>query len=500
MSCTRCAAPLDDADTACPSCGAERDTNAETGAAGERVWTTAGNLVNAARAAEGRLRDPELAGRLPGGSLAAIGYAGLLFAVLLDMSPVKHSGRLVSFGWDLSKLGHFWDVALLVLGAAALASRLLPQLGRDVPKPLTHPALPAGVAALAAGQAYLLLDVSLIPLLLLAAAAILVYDALTTGLAAAGARAFERAAASLPSPTAIGAALVAAAILLSWLPGRHSFLGGVVVLGSDPTGTLWGLLMLAASAATAALAIAPDTIPLDERYARWVLGGYALTAAAWAVVLFNLSLVPLLWLAGASVVAYDQYAKARDRTGGALSLRRLTVGPRLLVLAGVPVSILAMSFTWADVSSRGYFLGGYESSYSSYYGGYVSDYSFTKYYMPGFSASNTGFALGPSRFSFSPLVVAALLALVVLALWVSRRPVPRWAYVVPAGIVAVVGLWGVAHLNLDHLGPWVFLGGLALIGVAAVSVALPAVREYAADRAAAPATSPAPPAGPGAPA
>jgi hypothetical protein len=486
MSCTRCGAPLAETDAACASCGAPRtagDGQANPAAdAGQKIWGAAGNLMGAARKAEGRLRDPALTGQLPGGSFAVLGYAALVVALLLDLQPFEHRGRFLSVGWEASRLGHFWAILLLVLALAALAARLLPLTGNDVPRPLTHPALPAAVAALTAGQAYLLLDLSLIPLLLLAAAVILVYDAVRTGLAAAGARAFADGVDRIPNATAVGAGLTVAAILLSWLPGNtRSFLGGVVVLGSDPTGKTWGVIMLLGAAAAIALTVS-NAVPLAERYVPWVLGAYTLLVVAWAVVLFNLSLVPLLWVAGASILAYSQWRAARERTEGALSLRRLTVGPRLLVLIGVPVCVLAMSFNWSDVQSSGYFMGGYESTYSSYYGGYVSEYSFTKYYMPGFSASSTGFNLGPSWLSFSPLVVAALLALVVLALWVSTKPVPAWAYVVPAAIVAVVALWGIWHLDLDHVGPWVFLAGLALIGVAAASVALPAVRELAGDR------------------
>jgi hypothetical protein len=205
----------------------------------------------------------------------------------------------------------------------------------------------------------------------------------------------------------------------------------------------------------------------------WALGAYVLLIAAWAFVLFNLSLVPLLWLAGAAIAAYDRWQVAETRTGGQLSLRRLTTGPRLLVASGVPLCLLALSFTWSTVSRAGYFMGGYNW--------YTGGYDLTKYYMPGFFASNTGLTLGPARFSFSPLAVAALLALLVCAVWTSTKPLPAWAYVLPAGLVAALALWTLVHLN-GHWGPWVFAGGLGLLGVAAFSVALPTVRELGAAR------------------
>jgi hypothetical protein len=466
MLCVRCGADVAvPAATSCPACG----TPVAPGPDNPKVWATAGaaasRLGRAAARAEERLTDPTLTERIPGRSLAVVGYAAVIAAVLLDMAPLKHRGDLVSFGWAYSKLGHFWDVALLLAAGAALAARVMTAEGQQVPRAMTRPALPAAVAALVAAQAYLLLNLSVIPLLLLGAAALLVYDAVKSGLAAGGVRAFRQAVDTMPDPTTTGVALVVAALLISWVPGQtQSFLGGVVVVGNDPTGTLWGLLILAGAAATIAL----RTTSADDRTRDWVTGAYVLLLVAWAIVMFTLSLVPLLWLAGASIAAYDRWQRATHRTNGALHLRRLTKGPRLLVAAGVPLCLAALSLTWRTVSGGGYFMGGYEPSYS----GYVGGYNVTKYYLPGFSASNTGLSFG-----FSPLVVVALLVLLVLAVWVSSKPVPTWAYVVPAGIVAVLALWTLTHLGDDHLGPWVFAAGLALLGTAAFTVALPAVRE-----------------------
>jgi hypothetical protein len=476
MLCVRCGADVAD-NRACPACGAPVPAGTEVNATrpeGEKVWTAAGaaasRLGRAAARAEERLTDPTLTDRIPGKQLAVVGYAAVIAAVLLDAAPLKHRGDLVSFGWAYFKLGRFWDVVLLLAAAAALATRVMTAEGHDnIPRAMTRPALPAAVAALVTAQAYLLLNLSLIPLLLLAAAVILVYDAVKSGLASGGVRAFRGTVDTMPNPTTTGIALVVAALLISWIPGRtQSYLGGVVVLGNDPTGTLWGLLILVGAAATIAL----TTSNTDDWMTHWVAGAYVLLLVAWAIVMFTLLLVPLLWLAGASIAAYDQWRRAAERTNGALRLSRLTKGPRLLVAAGVPVCLVAMSLTWRTVSSGGYFVGGYEPSYSSYYGGYAGGYNFTKYYMPGFSASNTGLS-----FTLSPLVVAALLALLVIAVWTTTKPVPTWAYVVPAGIVAVLALWTLVHLGDGHLGPWVFAAGLALLGTAAFTVALPAVRE-----------------------
>ncbi|HEV2891952.1 MAG TPA: zinc ribbon domain-containing protein [Frankiaceae bacterium] len=457
MSCNRCGADVPADATTCPSCGAPaRDAATQATAVMDDVG---GRLARAARNAS-----DNLAGRVPGRSIAVVGYAVLLLAVLLDVVPGSHGGRYASFGWKATKLGHFWDLVIPVLAGLALYRRLTATDADD------HPALPAAVAALAAAQAYLLLDLSLIPLLVLAAAVILVYDAARTGLLRAGLDAARDGLERTPSRTTTGVALVLVAVAISLIPGRPvNWLGGVVTLGSDVTGTAWAVVLIAGGVAAIVLQ------SRREWWADWVVGGYVLLALAWAIVLFNLSLVPLLWLAGAVVASYDRYQRAKARTNGALTVRRLTQGTRKLVLVGAPLAIAAMSLTWSEVTTAGYFMGGYESSYSSYYGGYVSDYSFTKYYMPGIQASNTGFTTGPSDFYVGPLVVAALLALLVAALWVSTRPIPGWGYVLPAAVTALVALWWLFHVDTEW-GPWAFLAGLALVGVATVSVALPTVR------------------------
>ena len=457
MPCQRCGAGVPDGTATCPSCGAPQARDAAAQAA-DVMGDVTGRLARAAAKAS-----DDLAARVPGGSIAVVGYAVLLLAILLDVVPGSHGGRYTSFGWDASRLGHFWDVVIPPLAGLALYRRLTAKGTGD------HPALPAAVATLAAAQAYLLLDLSLIPLLVLAAGAILVYDAARTGLLGAGLRAAKDALDRVPSRTTTGIALALLALATSQLPGDVSLLGGVLTLGSDVTGRPWALLLVAGGVAAMAV------LPRDDWWVDWCVGGYVLVLVAWAIVLFNLSLVPLLWLAGATIAAYDRYQVARERTGWALTPRRLTEGPRVLVLAGVPLAIVAMSLTWSKVTSGGYFMGGTEQSYSSYYGGYVSSYNYTKYYMPGLTASNTGFATGPSQFRIGPLVVAALLAILVAALWVSSKPVPPWAYVAPAAITGAVAVWWLLHVDSEW-GGWAFLAGLVLVGIATVSVALPTVR------------------------
>jgi hypothetical protein len=481
MSCTRCGSPLPDDATACASCGTPRA--AATPGARELL----GNLGRAAARADERLRDPALAERIPGGSLAVVGYAALLLACLLDVLPFADTGRLVSYGWRYSKLGHFWDVVLPVLALAALMGRLYaakdPRASR-----LAHPALHSAVAVLALAQAYLLFDVSVIPLLVLLAALILVYDAVRSGLAGMAVRAVGERLDAIGNGTVIGVALCLVALALAFLPGSHNWLGGFLVLGQEGVDKSWAAILVLGGVA----AIALDRSP-EKPFTPFVIGGYVLLQVAFVIVEFTLAIVPVVWVTGAVFAARDQWRKADARTGGELTLRQLTAGPRRLVLAGVPICLLALSFKWSESATNGYYSGGYESSYSSYYGGYVSSYSYVHTYNPGFTFSGTGFQQGPGWLSFSPVVVAGLLVLLVLAVWRSTRPVPTWAYLVPGGIVAAIGLWTLVHLA-GGFGPWAFLPGLALLGLAAFTVGLPTVREMTAARAAAtsPGTAPAP--------
>ena len=401
-----------------------------------------GRLGDAAAKADERLRDATE--RVPGKSLAVVGYATLLLAVVLELVPGSHGGRYVSFGWDATKLGHVWDVVFLVLAGAALAGRVHPKARR-----LSHPALHTAVALLALAQAYLLLDPSLVPLLVLAAAVLLTYDAVHTGLARQARDTAQARLDAIPNATTTGLAVCLAALALTKLPGDPmSSVGGVVVLGSSVTSLLWTLVLLAAGAA----AIAVDRQALKTPYDAWIVDGAVLLFAAWAFVLFNLSLVPLLWLGGATIAAYDRL-RGTD-------LRALLTGPRRLVLLGVPLCLVALSFTWSKHTTTGTLMGGADTSYSSYYGGYVTTYNYAKYYLPGFTFSGTGLNQGPSAFSLSPLIVAGLLALLLAVTW------RRWE--VPVAIVGVTALWTVFHLG-GGLGPWLFLPGLAVLALAAVT-------------------------------
>lgn len=400
-----------------------------------------GRVTAAAARADERLRDAT--DRVPGKSLAVVGYAALLLAVLLDLVPGRHGGRYVSFGWDATKLGHVWDLTFLVLAGAALAGRVSPAA-----RQLSHPALHTAVALLALAQAYLLLDPSLIPLLVLAGAVLLTYDAVHTGLAREARAAVTGKLDAIPAATTTGLALCLVALAISKVPGDPmTTLGGVVVIGSSVTSVVWTVVLVAAAAA----AIAVDRGALDTPYGEWIAGGAVLLFAAWAFVLFNLSLVPLLWLAGAAIAAYD---RLRGTDLGAL-----LQGPRRLVLLGVPICLVALSFTWSSTTTKGTLMGGSETSYSSYYGGYVTTYNYAKSYWPGFTFSGTGLSE-----ALSPLVVAGLLALLLAVTW------RRWE--APVAIVAATSIWTVFHLG-GGIGPWLFLPGLALLAVAAVTVRRP---------------------------
>jgi hypothetical protein len=490
MFCARCGTALTPADRFCAACGTPaggaQPATGPTASPGEMLASAGQSVARAARDVDSRLRNPALLNRLPGRSLAIVGYAVLLLAIVLDLIPGAHGRDFFAIGYRASRLGQVWVWILLVLTLAAATGRMMLasswRTGRPAPRGLTHPALPMAVLVLTAAEAYRILGFALIPLLVLIAALILGYDAARTGVARTAGVTWERRATRVPWLTALGVALCLFALLLSWWPGNpHSALKGLFVIGSDRTGTAWGWILLVLGLGVIALEVMrARQVPMAAGLIRalpWIVGGYVLLLVAFALAMFDLSLVPLIWAFGAAIAAYDRFRLARIRTRGALSLRQLAVGPRRLVLLGVPLCLLALNFTWSATRTAAYFIGGYDYNY---YGGYYNNsYNYTKYLQPGFNFSLNGYSLGPSDFSFTPIIVFALLALVVLALWVSSRPAPTWAFLAPGVLVAVVLVWNLIHMA-GRTGPWIFLIGALALAVAAVLVALPTVRAMSA--------------------
>lgn len=427
------------------------------GEATDLVANATHNVAAVAHRAEHALTDP-LVDHLPGHSVAVIGYAMVGAAAALDLVPGSHGSGFLAYGYRGSYFIHLWAFAMLALAVAALATRLVPE--RPWPDAMKSPALPAVLAVLAIAEAYLVLTPSLIPLVIAAGATILAYDAVTTGLARTTGDWLKSKADPIQNKTTVGIGLVAAALLLSWLPGNvHAMLDGAVVIGADLTTKSWGIALLALGAASIA---AERPGPL-QAYAPWIQGATALMYAAWAVTIFDTSLLPLVWLAGAALLAYDQLGRARARAGDGLRVRLFATGPRQLVLAGVPLCLLAMSMRWDTVRTPGTYVGSF---------GIDGSFNPQASFFPGFTYGRTGFGLGPSGFTITPIVVAALLALVVLALWESGKPLPAWSHLAPAALVAGTTAW--LALNYDaQWGPSLFAAATVLLAGAALFAALP---------------------------
>jgi hypothetical protein len=427
------------------------------GEASDLVAHATHNVAVVAHRAEHVLTDP-LVDHLPGHSVAVIGYVLVGAAALLDLVPGQHGSGFLAYGYRGSYFIHLWAFAMLALAVAALATRLAPE--RPWPPAMKSPALPAALAVLAVAEAYLVLTPNLIPLVIAAGAAILAYDAFRSGLARSTWDWLQAKADPVQNKTTVGIVLVAAALLLSWLPGNvHVMLDGAIVLGNDITTKTWGIALLVLGAAS----LAADRPGPLQAYAPWIQGATALAYAAWAVTIFDTSLLPLLWLAGAALLAYDQLTRARARAGEGLRVSLFATGPRQLVLAGVPLCILAMSMRWDTVRTPGYYVGSVGAN---------GAFNPQGTYIPGFAYGRTGFGLGPSGFAITPIVVAALLALLVLALWESGRPLPAWSHLAPAVLVAGTTAW--LALNYDaQWGPSLFAAATVLLAGAALFAALP---------------------------
>jgi hypothetical protein len=429
-----------------------------SGEGSDLVATATHNVAAVAHRAEQALTESTVIEHLPGHSVAVIGYGMVAVAALLDLVPGEHGSGFFAFGYRGSYFIHAWAFAMLALAVMAAGVRVLPD--RGWPPAAKSAAVPAVLATLAVAEAYLVFSPNLIPLVVALGAAILAYDALRSGLARTAWDWTAAKADGIGNRTTIGIALVAAALLISWLPGDPKVvLDGVVVLGADIATRAWGIALLALGATSVA---ADREGPLTP-YAPWVQGATALLYAAWAVTIFNTSLLPMVWLAGAALLAYDQVARARARANGELRVHLLATGPRQLVLAGVPLCLFAMSLRWMTVRTPGTFIGGFNAD---------GTFNATATRIPGYAFGRTGFGLGPSGFPITPLVVAALLALVVLAFWESSRALPGWTHLAPAALVAATTAWLALNYHAQW-GPALFVAGTVLLAGAALFTALP---------------------------
>ncbi|HEX2206758.1 MAG TPA: hypothetical protein VHG93_03695 [Longimicrobium sp.] len=263
------------------------------------------------------------------------------------------------------------------------------------------------------------------------------------------------------SVTLLGVGLVVAAIALSMLP---SF-GGV--------GMVWSVVMLVGAAAVAI----PELRRAGKDVSVQVPGplqhpllpaAYAGLVGVHAFLLLRIGIIPLLWLAAAVLLTWDQYRRAAAAPDGFVrhfDLRRAWHGYRRNVTAGVLLCLGSLFMKWGQ--SSGYWTGGlaytygyrYNAGTGSYDYGYDYDYQPMQYYWPGFefSGRNQSFAL------------VAVCLLVGLVMWAAYRPRDDARATAPSlGIVMgamLAAFWLLAAK--DGMGSLLFLAGLAAILYAA---------------------------------
>lgn len=264
--------------------------------------------------------------------------------------------------------------------------------------------------------------------------------------------------------------------LLDRVPGRSVSLAGVglmalaIVLSLlpwfDGVGFFWSGVMLAGGAVVAVheLRAAGHPLPGARLPGRLlhplVPPVFAGMVAVHAFHLLRVGVVPLLWLAAALLLGYDQYRKAvlsPEGFGRHFDLPHAWQGYRRYVIAGTGLCLVSLFFTWGETS--GWLGGGYDynyryDSYSDGYG-YRYEYNPAKYYYPGFEWSGRN----------QSLALFAEAALFALLLWAAYRPAEapsRRATRLAAALATFLTLWWVTNLD-STLGVFVFFAGIAAV-------------------------------------
>lgn len=255
------------------------------------------------------------------------------------------------------------------------------------------------------------------------------------------------------SVSLLGLGIMAAAIVVGLLP---SFSG---------VGLAWSAVMLAGGAAVAvdelrAAGRALPSVRLPRPLADPLFPPlFAALVGVHAFHQLRVGIVPMLWLAAALLLCWDQFRKtllSPTGFGRYLDFAQAWRGYRRSVLLGAGLCLLSLFLTWGETS--GWLGGGYDYNYR-YQGdgeyGYQYDYNPAKYYYPGFEIS------GRNQ-SFALLAESMLFALL---LWTAYRPAgdgSRRADRVALGLAALLALWGLANAQ-PSVGVLLFLAGIAVV-------------------------------------
>jgi hypothetical protein len=263
------------------------------------------------------------------------------------------------------------------------------------------------------------------------------------------------------SPSVLGVFLLLAALALSIIPA----LAGL--------GPFWSLVMLVGGVlvvarelrATGAEHPLISWIPASS-HPPFVPAAYTALAVAFVLPLLELSPLPLLWMGGAALLAWDQWPKVFAGPEGCaqhFEPRALTRGPRLLALVGVGVCLLSLFFTWMPVPRLPV------STVPVSYGPLRAQNAprpATDVLYGGMSGARSGHDL-----PVAPTVVVGLLGLLGLLMLRPEVERPEWLRFVPAGVTVIALTWALVNLHVE-VGPIAFLVGVVPLSVVAVLVAL----------------------------
>lgn len=259
--------------------------------------------------------------------------------------------------------------------------------------------------------------------------------------------------------TLVGAAAVAALVLTGLLSRWLSFFVHI--------GWIWSAIMLIGAVAVAAQEMRnarmdlPVFAQLPPPVQTWVVHPlippvFAGLTALHAFQEARLAIIPIAWVMVAALLLFDQSKKsfrAPEGVGRYLDFRLALRGYRPYLLIGAALCFVALWMTWSKTAST--VTGGYESRYSGYYGGYVSEYNFAKYYWPGFEL--TGRSM-----EFVTIVELALVLLVLASLYRGWRALPMQVKYAPLGLCGLLLLWWFTKAG-SQIGPFIFLAGLSLM-------------------------------------
>lgn len=276
--------------------------------------------------------------------------------------------------------------------------------------------------------------------------------------------------------------------LLQQLPGRSISIAGLAIIGAailfsilpwfSGIGFLWSVVMLAGGLVVAMqeLQAAGERITVLEQ----AMGNtpanlrtylmhpavppvYAALTAVHAFQLFGFGFIPLLWIAAAGLLCFDQYKKAilaPDSFGQYFNPKLAWSGYRRYIVVGTVICLMSLFMTWTKVAPS--VQGGLDYTYSSYYGQYVTTYNYAKYWYPGWELT------GRNQ-SFALFATLALLSLVVWSAFRTNLELPGWSKWVPVGLAGFLSLWWLTHIGSPS-GVWVFFLGLALIDFAVFNI------------------------------